>query len=64
MKTSADRILTTHVGSLPRNEAVTEGVFAQEEGTLEDEAAFARTISDAVDEVDRADEVRAPPSSE
>ena len=30
MKTSADRILTTHVGSLPRSPVVTNGVFAIE----------------------------------
>ena len=32
MQLSADRILTTHVGSLPRSEAVTEVVFAHEQG--------------------------------
>ncbi len=32
MRTSTDRILTTHVGSLPRNEAVTKGIFAIEAG--------------------------------
>ena len=30
MKTSSERILTTHVGSLPRSKAVTDGVFAKE----------------------------------
>ena len=30
MKTSGERILTTHVGSLPRSKAVTDGVFARE----------------------------------
>jgi 5-methyltetrahydropteroyltriglutamate--homocysteine methyltransferase len=30
MRTSTDRILTTHVGSLPRSEAVTKGIFAIE----------------------------------
>jgi len=29
LRTSTDRILTTHVGSLPRSEAVTRGVFAE-----------------------------------
>jgi len=53
MKISSERILTTHVGSLPRSEAVTEGVFAQEEGTLEDQAALDATIATAVDEVVR-----------
>lgn len=32
MQTSKDRILTTHVGSLPRSAAVTDVVFAQEQG--------------------------------
>ena len=36
MKTSTDRILTTHVGSLPRSEAVTRGVFAIEQGEAVD----------------------------
>ncbi len=53
MKISSERILTTHVGSLPRSEAVTEGVFAQEEGTLEDQAALDATIAVAVDDVVR-----------
>jgi 5-methyltetrahydropteroyltriglutamate--homocysteine methyltransferase len=53
MKTSGDRILTTHVGSLPRTQAVTDGVFAKEEGSLKDEAALAATIAKAVDDVVR-----------
>ena len=32
MKTSTDRILTTHVGSLPRPAAVADGLFAREGG--------------------------------
>ena len=32
MQQSYDRILTTHVGSLPRSEAVTDVVFAREDG--------------------------------
>lgn len=51
MLTSHDKILTTHVGSLPRDAAVTEGVYAQEEGTLRDEAKLARTIATAVRKV-------------
>ena len=51
MKTSSDRILTTHVGSLPRSKAVTDGVFARENGTLQDEAALNAVITRAVDEV-------------
>ncbi len=44
-----DRILTTHVGSLPRSPAVTELVFAAERGEAVDAATFAATIGDAVD---------------
>ena len=32
MKTSTDRILTTHVGSLPRSQEVTDVLFARETG--------------------------------
>ena len=53
MKTSTERILTTHVGSLPRSKAVTDVVFAHEHGTLEDVAGAARTIREAVFEVVR-----------
>jgi 5-methyltetrahydropteroyltriglutamate--homocysteine methyltransferase len=48
-----DRILTTHVGSLPRSAAVTELVFAQERGEAVDEAEFDRVIGAAVAEVVR-----------
>jgi len=48
---STDRILTTHVGSLPRSQAVTDVLFARERGEVADEAAADRVISDAVDEV-------------
>lgn len=51
MMTSEDRILTTHVGSLPRSKAVTDGVFAHEHGTLEDPAALKATIENAVKDV-------------
>ena len=30
MKTSTDRILTTHVGSLPRSQEVTDVLFGRE----------------------------------
>jgi 5-methyltetrahydropteroyltriglutamate--homocysteine methyltransferase len=49
MLTSPDRILTTHVGSLPRSKAVTDVVFALENGEPVDDAAT--VIGDAVDEV-------------
>jgi 5-methyltetrahydropteroyltriglutamate--homocysteine methyltransferase len=49
MQTSTDRILTTHVGSLPRSKAVTDVVFAQEQG--ETPADAEAIIRSAVDEV-------------
>jgi 5-methyltetrahydropteroyltriglutamate--homocysteine methyltransferase len=51
MQTSTDRILTTHVGSLPRSAVVTDGVFAKENEQAYDAAQLARTIAEAVDEV-------------
>ena len=51
MKTSTDRILTTHVGSLPRSQAVTDGVFAHEQGKLDDVDGFRTTIAAAVVDV-------------
>ena len=51
MKTSTDRILTTHVGSLPRSKAVTDLVFAKEQGKGIDEELFDHTIKEAVDAV-------------
>lgn len=51
MQSSTDRILTTHVGSLPRSRAVTDVVFSQEKG---EEVANADTIiRDAVNAVVR-----------
>ncbi|MEH6609096.1 MAG: cobalamin-independent methionine synthase II family protein [Halioglobus sp.] len=51
MKTSQDRILTTHVGSLPRSKVVTDGVFAKENEQPYDAAELADTIRSAVDDV-------------
>ncbi len=51
MRTSTDRILTTHVGSLPRSEAVTRGVFAIENGEAVDLDAHAKTVAAAVHDV-------------
>ena len=42
MRTSTDRILTTHVGSLPRSQAVTDVLFARERNDVADAAAAAR----------------------
>ena len=49
MKTSTDRILTTHVGSLPRSKKVTDCVFAHERDEPLDEAP--QIISAAVMDV-------------
>jgi len=49
MQSSTDRILTTHVGSLPRSAAVTDVVFAQEQGKDPENADA--IIRSAVDEV-------------
>jgi len=49
MKVSTDRILTTHVGSLPRSKAVTDTVFAQERGDeVKDAASIIRNAVDVV----------------
>ena len=48
---SYDRILTTHVGSLPRSEAVTKMVFAEEKGERMDPADRHALLSKAVDTV-------------
>ena len=53
MRVSSERILTTHVGSLPRSEAVTEVLFARERGEIADARAAAATITRAVAEVVR-----------
>ena len=53
MQQSTDRILTTHVGSLPRTAAVTELVFAKEHGKPCDAAVFETTIAAAVRDVVR-----------
>jgi 5-methyltetrahydropteroyltriglutamate--homocysteine methyltransferase len=45
-----DRILTTHVGSLPRSKAVTDLVFAAERGDAVDAAQFDAVIGSAVDD--------------
>jgi 5-methyltetrahydropteroyltriglutamate--homocysteine methyltransferase len=53
LRHSADRILTTHVGSLPRSQAVTDVLFAREQGTPHDAAAAAATLRNAVADVVR-----------
>jgi len=51
MKLSTDRILTTHVGSLPRSDAVSELLLAREEDRLKSEAEFDQVIAAAVKDV-------------
>jgi 5-methyltetrahydropteroyltriglutamate--homocysteine methyltransferase len=46
-----DRILTTHVGSLPRSQAVTDVLFARERHEVGDASAASAVISNAVAEV-------------
>src|SRR3989441_10243848 len=48
MKTSTDRILTTHVGSLPRPQEVVDFLFAQDRGDPYDPAAFDAALGRAV----------------
>ncbi len=49
----AQRFLTTHVGSLPRSQAVVDLIFARERGEAIDEANFEAVMRDAVDDVVR-----------
>jgi 5-methyltetrahydropteroyltriglutamate--homocysteine methyltransferase len=51
MKTSEHRILTSHVGSLPREETVFKLLEARENRQAYDQAAFDRTVADAVRDV-------------
>ena len=48
MKCSSDRILTTHVGSLPRPQDVVDLLFAQDRGESYDPAQFDATMQRAV----------------
>jgi 5-methyltetrahydropteroyltriglutamate--homocysteine methyltransferase len=51
MKLSTDRILTTHVGSLPRPQPVVDMLFKKERGEPYDAAEFERTMTQAVADV-------------
>ena len=53
MKTSTERILTTHVGSMPRPQYVVDQLFAQDQGEAYDRAEFDRVMQRAVSEVAR-----------
>jgi 5-methyltetrahydropteroyltriglutamate--homocysteine methyltransferase len=48
MQLSRDRILTTHVGSLPRNEALSDLLMAREEDRPYDKALFDREMDKAI----------------
>jgi len=53
LKASSERILVTHVGSLPRSQAVTDVLFARDRGESIDAAASNATITSAVRDVVR-----------
>ena len=53
MKHSVDRILTTHVGSLPRPADLHAMSVARREGEKIDEAAFNARVRDAVSDIVR-----------
>ncbi len=53
MPASVHRFLTTHVGSLPRAQAVVDQIFARERGEPVDEATFDAVMRSAVDDVVR-----------
>lgn len=53
MKLSTDRILTTHVGSLPRGEAVVAQLLLKEHGGSYHRATFDRVMREGVSEVVR-----------
>src|ERR1700735_333637 len=51
MKTSTDRVLTTHVGSLPRPAELLAQIMAREVGESVDEAQFAPRLAGVVRDV-------------
>ena len=51
MRRSVDHILTSHVGSLPRPDALIEANRARQAGETTDEAAFQQTLRTAVADV-------------
>ncbi|HRK17434.1 MAG TPA: cobalamin-independent methionine synthase II family protein [Hyphomicrobiaceae bacterium] len=53
MRHSTDRILTTHVGSLPRPQVVVDQLFAEDQGQSVDRAKYEQVMTDAVDDVVR-----------
>ncbi len=53
MRTSNDRILTTHVGSLPRPAALAEILLRKDQGEVDESGAFASIIAESVSDVVR-----------
>src|SRR5262249_48793907 len=53
MKLSTDRILTTHVGSLPRSKTVVDLLVKREQSESSDRAEFDRVMEEAVSETVR-----------
>ena len=51
MKLSTDRILTTHVGSLPRPPELIDFLFKKDNGEAYDQAAFDACLTQAVDDI-------------
>lgn len=51
MKTSTDRILTTHTGSLPRPQSLMDIILRREKGETIDPATFEAATAKAVDEI-------------
>ena len=51
MKTSTDRILTTHTGSLPRPKPLADIIIGREQGQDVDDAAFEAATAKAVDDI-------------
>ena len=51
MKTSTDRILTTHVGSLPRPQPLLDLLIKREKGEAVDAATFEAASAKAVDDI-------------
>ena len=49
MERSSDRILTTHVGSLPRSERLLELLVRRNEGGEVDEGEFRRQLEAGID---------------
>ena len=54
MLTSTDRILVTHVGSLPRNETLSDLLIRQEAGESIDTAALTREVEASTARIVRA----------